>query len=213
MRTVSTLALVAIFALSTGCQQVGSFFDRLGGKPLRAARKMEDPYFPDERREGIFQLARRDYGRLTPYTTRYKQIAQSDPDFTVRAAAVRALNIARDKSATAVFIGALSDKNDFVRLEAAKALANVPSPEAAAPLQKIVSNALENKDLRIAAADALKHYPNLGVGRTLVGALNTRDFGVAWQARQSLRRLTGRDLHYDESAWLTYLTSPGRPLG
>ncbi len=197
-----------------GCTQTRHIGEALSGKnALWGARKMEDPYFPDERREGVMFLVDHGYGQRPPYTTRYQQIAKNDPDFTVRAAAVRALNRARDNSAGNVFTAALSDNNDLVRLEGAKALVNLPSPNAVEPLKKIVASPVENKDLRIAAAEALKHYRDIGVARTLVNVLNGRDFGVAWQARHSLRDITGRDLRYDESAWLNYLTAPGHPLG
>jgi hypothetical protein len=214
MRTVVLVLILGLMLPLVGCTQARHIGEALGGKnALWGARKMEDPYFPDERREGVMFLVDHDYGQRQPYTTRYKQIAQNDPDFTVRAAAVRALNRARDGSASNVFIAALNDANDLVRLEAAKALVNLPSPNAVEPLKKIVANAVENKDLRIAAAEALKHYRDIGVARILVNVLNGRDFGVAWQARHSLVNLTGRDMRYDENAWLTYLTAPGHPLG
>ena len=212
-RTIRYVLLTILLAGATGCQETKSFFNRLGGKtPLRAARKMEDPHFADERREGINELVENSFGKRPPYTTRYKQIATLDPDYTVRATAVRALNRARDRSATDVFIKALSDRNDLVRLEAAKALANIPDPRAAEPLAKIVNSAVENRDLRIAAADSMRHYRDMGVARSLVNVLNGKDFGVAWQARHSLRTLTGKDHRYDERAWLTYLTQPN-PFG
>jgi hypothetical protein len=203
-RLLSIAALGLMLSTCVGC---GSFFGRLRGEtPTWALKKMEDPHFPDERREGINYLADQDFGKRPPWTTRYKQIAQDDFDYTVRASAVRALNRARDRSATDVFIKALSDRNDLVRLEAAKALANVPDPKAIDPLTKIVTSPVEGRDLRIAAADALRHYRDIGVARSLVNVLNGKDFGVAWQARHSLRTLTGKDLKYDERAWLVYLT-------
>ena len=39
----------------------------------------------------------------------------------------------------------------------------------------------ESKDVRIAAADALRQYRTLDVARVLVTYLNETDFGVAWQ--------------------------------
>ena len=99
-----------------------------------------------------------------------------------------------------------------MRLEAAKALANIPDPNASAPLLKLVDSAPEPRDVRIAAADALRHYRQLDVARTLVNTLNGRDFSVAWQARKSLTRMTGSDYAYDETAWLNYLTGPDRAI-
>jgi hypothetical protein len=214
MRNPLHLLMIAVLVLSGGCTQIRHFGETLGGKnALWAAKKMEDPDFPDERREGINFLVDHSYGKQPPYTTRYKQIAQNDPDFTVRAAAIRALNRARDKTATPVFIKALNDSKALVRLEAAKALSNIPDPAAMEPLRKLVSDPTGDRDVRIASADALRHYRDMDVARALVSVLNGREFGVAWQARHSLVTITGHDLHYDESAWLNYLTSPASPLG
>jgi len=184
-----------------------------GDTALKAARAMEDERYPDRRRQGINKLVSRDYGQRDPYTKRYAQIAQSDPDWLVRVTAIRAMNRSRYEAGTPAFIKALSDENVHVRLEAAKALANVPDPAAAPELIKLVGNKSEERDVRIAAANALKHYKTLDVARALAGQVNGGDFGVAWQSRRSLGQMTGRDMRYDESAWLAYLTGPKKPLG
>ena len=194
--------------------------------PAEARRAVDDVTNPDRRRSGIAVLAVEYPGlRHPPETTRFQQLAQHDPDPTVRSMAVRALNICRDSSATKVFIAALNDESEQVRLEGAKALANVPDEQAVAPLLERLNNVrpttapgfqgerAETQDVRIAAADALRHYRTLDVARTLVGTLAEPDFGIAWQARQSLIFLTGRDLEYDEAAWLRYLVGPEKPFG
>jgi len=112
-----------------------------------------------------------------------------------------------------LFIKALADSSPLVRLEGAKALYRVPDPDSADKLLAMTTAADENKDVRIAAAEALQHYRRLDIGRTLIGLLNQRDFGIAWQARRTLKRLTGKDLNYDESAWLNFITGPSKPLG
>jgi HEAT repeat protein len=182
---------------------------------LKSARAMEDERFPDRRRIGINKLVSRSYGKHDPYTKRYSQIARMDDDFLVRATAIRAMNRARYQAGTPTFIEALQkDEDARVRLEAAKALANIPDPAAADVLVKAVTNPAEDRDVRIAAADALQHYKKLDVARALATQLRgTNDFGVAWQSRQSLQQLTGRDLKYDEAAWVAYLTGPSKPLG
>ncbi|MGK4277532.1 hypothetical protein, partial [Escherichia coli] len=53
----------------------------------------------------------------------------------------------------------------------------------------------ENRDVRIAAADALRHYKTLEVSRALVTMLDQREFGVSWQCRQSLQVLTSKDFY------------------
>src|SRR5438067_6340374 len=164
------IVFIALFFFIGGCEsldttskQLSNFMHRVGdtasGKtPRNAAVKMEDQYFPDERREGINDLVKRDFGRREPYTKRYDQLARFDDDWLVRATAVRALNRARDRSATPTFIAALSDKNEQVRLEACKALVHMPDESAVPGLLRIVQDSNENRDVRIAAAEALQHY-------------------------------------------------------
>lgn len=184
-----------------------------GNTPLAAARQMEDRYFPDERRQGINRLVERRFGQDEPYVTRYQQIARDDPNFLVRATAIRALNRARHEPSIPLFIRALQDPHELVRLEAVKALNNMPHPDAARPLLTIIANPNEQRDVRIAAAQALRHYPTLDVARGLAAQLQNREFAIAWQSRRSLARLTGTDHGYDEAAWLNYLTTTPNPFG
>ncbi len=212
--------VVLLLLLGCGCQQfrgVTEFGRNLsdyfaGNTPLQAVAKMEDRYFPDERRQGINRLVNRKFGRRAPYTERYMQIAQYDSDWLVRATAIRALNRSRWEPATPVFIKALDDPSPLVRQEAAKALSNIPDPNAIASLTRLVSNTQESRDVRIAAADALRNYRTLEVGRALASTLGAKDFGVAWQARRSLISMTGQNLSFNESEWLQYLTSAQKPF-
>lgn len=184
-----------------------------GNTAADAVRKMEDPQFADKRWKGVNQLVANPYGKKEPYTDRYMQIAVNDPDWFVRATAVRALNRSRDQKAVDVFIVCLNDPNRQVRLEAAKALANIPDEKAIVPLMKIVDSPADDRDVRIAAADALRHYHKLEVARSLVNTLSAREFGVAWQSRRSLVKITGADFKYDEAAWLAFITGPEKPFG
>ena len=194
--------------------EIGQSLARLwGDTPLEAVRMMENKDSADDRRKGIYTLMQRAFAQQEPYTRRYRQIAQNDPDASVRAAAIRASNASRDKAAVPVFVAALADKSDMVRLQAAKALSNIPDSSAAEPLTRVLGNLAETRDVRIAASEALRHYRNIDVARVLAGTVAGRDFSIAWQSRWSLRILTGRDLGYDERAWLEYIAGPHKPLG
>jgi hypothetical protein len=192
---------------------VGTLHFISGEHPAKdAVRMMEDGSSADNRRQGINKLLEFDYTKRDPYTTRYRQIGALDADPTVRAAAIRACNRARDPHATALFIKSLDDKSDWVRLEAAKGLVNIPDVAAVPALLRTLSNRDENRDVRIAAADALKHYRTLTVARALVAVLSDRDFAVSWQARKSLKYLFNRDLGYSDGKWLGFLTGPQAPV-
>jgi hypothetical protein len=221
LRSLRTCFVFVLFLLilTQGCARLEHFGTSVRNTkekffppdPRKAVKRMEDPYFADERFIGINRLVRQKYGKREPYTTRYRQIAQNDPDWLVRATAIRALNISRDKQSTPVFISSLSDPNPRIRLEAAKALANIPDPMSIGPLVKAVSSDQEDKDVRIAAVQALKHYKTTEVARTLINTLQLKDFGISWQARRSLITMTNQDFRYDEAQWLDYLNK--KPLG
>ena len=151
------------------------------------------------------------FGRKEPYTKRYAQIATEPVDYTVRAGAMRALNYSRSRQDTEAFMLGLDDAEPAVRLEAAKALANLPVEKSVAKLIEHL-NTDNNKDVRIACADALRNFKTLDVTRALIAVLGDRDFGVSWQARTSLNLMTGRDFRYDESAWLDYLAKAQKPF-
>jgi hypothetical protein len=184
-----------------------------GDRPIKAVQMMNDPNSADNRRKGINQLLTYTFTKAPPYTVRYRQISAFDGDPTVRAVALRASNRSRDVEATPLFVSALSDKSQFVRLEAAKALVHLPDPAAERPLMRALSDPNEDLDVRIAAADALKHYHDLPNARALAESLDDKDFAIVWQARRSLVYLTGRDFGYDDGAWLNYFLGPDKPFG
>jgi hypothetical protein len=182
-----------------------------GDTPLKYATLMEDTRNADNRRASILKLAGYRFARRDPYTKRYSQIGSRDSEYLVRAAAIRALNHSRSKDGAELFMAGLDDAEPAVRLEAAKALANVPVEAA---VSKLITHLRgdENRDVRIACADALREIKTLDVARALIGVLSDRDFGVSWQARKSLNLMTGRDFRYDESAWLNYVSTAQKPL-
>jgi hypothetical protein len=209
-------------ALGMGIGGVGYLFFELprqaisytaGDTPARSFRQVLADKSPDLRRRGINGLLRWDFAQQGPYVRLFRQIAQNDTDPYVRSIALRALNRARDPEARPLFIEALADPNELVRLEAAKALVNLPDPAAAEALIRLVTKADEDRDVRIAAAEALHHHKRIEVARALIPRLNEQDFSVAWQARRSLRRLTGRDFFFNEAAWLEYIAGPDKPFG
>lgn len=164
----------------------------------------------DMRRTAMDRIATNSRGKGLPYTDVYRATALQDPDAPVRAAAVRAINHVRDTEGAAALVIALGDSDPMVRQEAAKALANLPTPAAERPLRTIVQKGDEDLDTRIAAIDALRHYRTLDTQRLLVSQLNSTNFALAWQARRSLFLQTGNDLRYNEPAWLSYLAGAGQ---
>jgi len=183
-----------------------------GDTAATAARKILDQQSPDNRRFGALRLSDEAYARKgQPERAIWADLATHDKDYTVRAAGIRALNRSRDPEHTQIFVDALNDAQPLVRLEAVKALANVPNNRAAGPLTDLLARDV-SRDVRIAAADALRAYKTQETAHALISTLPGTDFDVAWQSRQSLRLMTAHDFGYDEQAWLGYLTETRQPF-
>jgi hypothetical protein len=78
---------------------------------------------------------------------------------------------------------------------------------AAAP-EKNVGEQQQSLDERLAAARALGHYPQYQSAEALVKALRTPDVALRNRARESLVKITGKDLPPDAVAWDEFLHKP-----
>lgn len=186
-----------------------TLYDMLTKKNVMAAEGLRADS-PNVRRMSINVLISRYYGKTDDvYRNVYRTTAAMDTDPVVRATAVRAINRSRDNDSGITLTRALDDGSAMVRLEAAKALANIPTPQAEPKLRRVLANENEDPDVRIAAADALRHFQSTETQRQLIDMLKNQNFALAWQSRRSLYLMTGEDFRYDEAAWLKYLVSKG----
>jgi hypothetical protein len=181
-----------------------------GNRPIKFAVDLYSKD-ADTRRLAVYELSDHPFGRRKPYTDGYAIMGRDDVDPTVRAAGIRALNRARAQQYTSTYIHGLNDDNEWVRTEAAKALANIPDSKAIPDLIRLMGDGKQTRDIRLASADALRSFPQSDVAQALIRTLNDRDFGLAWQARQSLNLMTGQDFRYDQAKWLNYLTTTPNP--
>jgi xanthine/CO dehydrogenase XdhC/CoxF family maturation factor len=183
-----------------------------GDTAANAARQIVDVQSADNRRHGILRLAQESWARKgMAENDLWADMAKRDKDYTVRVAGIRALNWSRDDRYTQIFIDALKDDQPLVRMEAAKALANLPNNQASSALMDRLQND-DSRDVRVASADALRCYKTDETAHALVAVLNDSDFEVAWQARQSLRLMTAYDFGYDQRAWLDFLSGSKQPF-
>ncbi len=131
----------------------------VGDTAFTAAKDMLDPSYPDRRRRAVVYLSKRPYGRAEPYTKYYSEMARNDDEPLVRAMAIRALNRSRVKDVTTIYMTALDDKHELVRLEGAKSLGNIPEPLSVPALIKHMNDPEEQVDVRFPA----QWDPKLGI--------------------------------------------------
>lgn len=192
-------------ALGTAGRSINQFLQavtRAEPAYLDHARKLNDPEADaDERREALLALASYEFGQQEPYTDAYRVFARRAQEPLTRAAAIRAINLARDEESVGLVVEALSDESVFVRLEAAKALGNLPNANAATELLERAMDSGEDLDVRLAAIDALRPYDDPTTKRSLAELLESSEFSLVWQARYTLIHITGEDHGFDVNAW------------
>ena len=75
-----------------------------------------------------------------------------------------------------------------------------------------VEQQTENRDVRVACADALRNFKTKDVARALVEVMGDKQFEVSYQARKSLVLMTGHDFRYDAGKWREYLGAAANPF-
>lgn len=214
--------------IATGCDaladaQGASSIFAIGApvSPEEAARMAINPYNADERARGTILLANSWFGGEEIYIRLYTDNI-SDWDAGVRAASVRALAMHGLPEHAPLVIARLDDESERVRLEAARALQRIHSPDAVEPLLRHItepsiaiieeSSGEADPTVRAEAAHALGQYAEPRVIEGLIRALDDRHLAVNIAARNSLRTLTGKDFGQDRADWLAWYETAEDPF-
>lgn len=195
------LSLLALcLPLLAGCPQKDPTEHMGMQSPQELIKTMFESPDPDMRRGAICELASHGYGLQESYLKGYTAIVQRDSDPSVRSAALRALGCGGNARYIAPAIAALQDPNPQVRQDAAIALDSMVDAQAMGPLIDRSANDTA-PEVRCQAARALRHYRQPVVVDALLAGLSDAEFCVRFQARSSLREITGRDGGSDVAAW------------
>ncbi|TVQ52046.1 MAG: HEAT repeat domain-containing protein [Phycisphaerales bacterium] len=207
------LALVIVTGLFlAGCDTLSQDFDLIAQSffppsPGEAARMMEDPHDPDQRREGVTWISNSPFGGAEPYLRSYRDKVEHERDPTVLAAAIRALARHGMPDDAPLIARHLTHENRHVQWAAAKGLQRLHNPDVVAPLLAAVRQRENWVEVRIAAADALAQYPQDRVFQALVATLDARELALNQTAAESLRTLTGQEFDTDARAWINWYRS------
>ena len=150
-------------------------------------------------------------GRSDQAVKLFTKLAKTDPDPTVRSAAVQALGESGNATAVVPLTEILaSEAKAQVRIDAAVALGKVRGPEAVRPLLSQLSKDRVS-EVQAASARALGEYRYPGVVQALVAAMLNDDFSIVFEAQQSLEKLT--DMSFQTSRnWQSWLDENGDPF-
>ena len=185
-----------------------------GPSPQQSVAMVFDVKDPDQRREGIVNLSRNDWGLREPYLKGYAKVLETDEDAVVRSVAVRALGKSGDVTYLPNVVEALADPSPNVRLAAAAALDRLvpiaqarqdPKADTAArPLQRqaLIDTSV---DVRAECLKTLQHYRDTETAATMVRCLGEPSFTVRHQAHESLVHLFGEDRGYEPADWSALL--------
>ncbi|RMF87181.1 MAG: HEAT repeat domain-containing protein [Planctomycetota bacterium] len=107
---------------------------------------------------------------------------------------------------------ATRDPDPRVRLAAAKALGEVPEPNATALLLNLLETD-PNTDVRQAAIVSLGKRNDAAALPALGDQLKNRDPATQYLAMKSLREITGENFGYDARQWLAYIENTAQNTG
>lgn len=212
--SLARVALVALLALPSGCDTIGSDFEAFTESfnpptPAQAATWAVDTSNPENQRRGIALLASAPWGGAEAYQKLYRLYVEEQTDPLVKGFAVRALGRHGDASDAPLVVKELNSQYRPVRLEAAKALQRLHDPAAADAIWKKLIDQTEDSEIRTELAIALGQYPTDAVFQALIAALDHRELAVNLAALDSLQTITGKDFGLDQRAWNQWRASVG----
>ncbi len=223
------LLLTLAFPVVAGCSnrptKVGSVLISEGGAKKHVHTAMTGLH-ADERRHAIQQLKVTRHARKDFVVDAALSVAKLDPSDSVRVAAVQlAVQSERADVARELISVVLREKGTLqasarVREEIVRGLTDmvlagaIPAEDDEAVGSTVAQLARldPSRNVRIAAARMLGHYPRKEAVQVLVAALSDRDFGVTYHAHESLVQLTGQDLGMRSDPWRRWLDETDDPF-
>jgi len=215
---------VLVAALSGGCQvahqddpsPIAAIIQKLLPESSQQKRqklmaKLGSPD-ADLRREGVLMLGEGEASgwQATPEILSIMALGDTEPQ--VRAAAVGVLvRIGEKERLPDVLAKASQDNSALVRLESVAGLSGGGDDSSMNLLLNLLNRDMES-EIRSRAAEALGNFPNRRAVQALIAALDDDDFGVIYQAEQSLRKLTGQDFADDAGRWNEWLIGMKDPF-
>jgi len=183
---------------------------------------------PDERREAVTRLASSRFLEDETVVDALCTIARTDISPSVRCAAIRVISESKHTKAITCLVAIISAQDGDgtvvppqpeVRADALNALTScaesgILDEETASRARQAAIRLVKTdpaRDVRLAAVRLLGRIRHPESVAALIEALQHRDFGIVYEAEQSLNRLTGRSFNQDVRAWKDWIASVPDP--
>lgn len=230
MRAIIGIVLVLAGCIS-GCDGAKTRWQESRRSPQQWLDVALESRQADERRKAVDALASGRAATEEWAVKAFDSIARTDVDSMVRVAALRGLRRSMSAATVPTLVKLLTPGTPPadarpapgpVRWEAMQLLrdigrdGNVPADRQSAVAEVLVQRAERDPDrnVRIAAVEAMGDYRETRVTQALLAALKDRDFAMQSAAEGSLRRITGESHAYDAEEWSTALSkSPAQSQG
>jgi HEAT repeat protein len=230
--TVTALTII-ILALQPACQKGKSTYK----PPILITQSAADDLLfhaqndtnADTRRKCLIELAQSKHIQNDHAIETIADIIRRDQSTAVRCAAARALQASNDRRAIDPILSILAKDpraagagptEPALRTDAVNALNELI--QSASPTESQSTNTANtaarlltddpDRNVRIAAARLLGEFQQPNSLRPLIAALDQRDFGVVYEAEQSLTRLTGQSFNHDPDAWRDWMIKTNDPF-
>lgn len=184
---------------------------------------------PDERRRAVEALTDKPEATSDWAVMAFDSIARTDVDPTVRVAALRGLQKSAGPKTVPTLVKLLKTGDPapdvhlapaVVRWEAALLLRDISRSGKleAGQNEEVIAVLLpradsdDDRNVRIAAIEALGSFKDQRVLAGLIVALKERDFAIQAAAENSLRDLTGQSHNYDSDEWAKWLSATSDPF-
>lgn len=210
--TILCSATALCVTASTGCHD-GPLYGLKMINPyysLNKWRQDESIGVTDHTRHRQLQQLARSIGTMpaekqTMWSAHLKGIYENDPSAEMRRLTMVAAGRLTDQTVAADLINdGLGDKVAKVRMEACRALGGLDGDDAARMLVATI-NTDTDLDVRQSAIAALSGHPGSIATGSLRRVLDEQDPATRLVAMSSLKKVTGRDLGDDASAWIAML--------
>ncbi len=209
--------LLSAPSLLTACEQMSSDMGDASNSlfppsPAEAGRWAVDDSDPENQRRGVLLIGNSGFGGEPVYVNLYRLYIDENSDPVVKATAIQALARHARAEDAVIIANQLENKNEQIRIAAAKGLQRIHNPKIADVIWKKLIQEDETSAVRVELAIALGQYSTRDSFEALCSSLDDRELAVNLASADSLRLITGADFGLEPGLWRSWADANPKAL-